>query len=123
MLKDVKISKNIQHFYNVLNEFLSFIETYCSMYKNDIVIARSKINNFKKINPTIFIEEYVKTMTPFYNSVKTYNEDFIIEGKFQNDFLKKLRTIWLSKTLSKRQKAHIWYYLNQLIILGFPIIN
>jgi hypothetical protein len=109
----------VKVFNGLLDNFFDFLETISIDVQSDIILTRSTINFIRKSNPRLVVEQYIEYTLPFRKEIKSCNEKFFLNHSDinsqnnHNNLILKLKHIW--KSLDKKQKATIFYYLNKLI--------
>lgn len=96
-------------------EFLKDITTTFPQL-SDLRTMKNALKVIKKISKKTPQRVFEDVVTPHKQYILARDNDFFLSGKFQNDNLTGLKTIWPSLTDDNR--THIWNHLHILVILS-----
>ena len=115
----------IKIFNDIFDQLLEYLETNFSLFKSDILLAKTGLQFLRSSNPMMVVDQFTSYVIPYKKYILDCDEDFFINfdknlkdiGLRQEDMIlgNKIRYIWCSPDISEIQKAHIWMYFHKLI--------
>lgn len=123
----------IKEFNEVLDKFFNFIDSNFPLFKSELILVKSQTEFLRRNNPRLVVEKIIKPLIPFKKQLMECDEKFFLDYEKmidKNDVSKKdlikimkIKNIWNSPNTTDKQKAYLWYYLQNLIKTGERVIK
>jgi hypothetical protein len=120
----------IKIFNDILDQFLSFLESNFPLFKSDVMLARSTTEFIRNSNPRLVVEQFMTIVNPYKKQIFSCSEDFFLDFErnlnvTSDNLLSgvKIRKMWVSDEITDTHKAYIWMYFQKLIRAGEKVIQ
>jgi hypothetical protein len=123
----------IKIFNDILDQFLSFLESNFPLFKSDLILTRSTIDFVRRSNPRLVVERFMHIISPFEKEVFDCNEDFFLDldnlSKTSTEAAEnilvgmRIKNMWQSPSTTDPQKAMIWFFFHKMIKAGQKVVQ
>lgn len=123
----------IKIFNDVLDQFLSFLQSNFPLFKSDLILTKSTVDFVRNSNPRLVVEHFMKFTMPFHKEIFACDEDFFLDLQNlsktsveaeQNILLgMRIKNMWQSPSTTDKQKAMIWFFFHKLIKAGEKVVT